>query len=180
MRIFILQRQAILSVVGGMLIVVNFLYSMPMFAGEHALLVGCSHYVHLPQGKWLKGPENDVKIIANLLTDGDVFEFDSEHITTLAGWPADETLRPTRVNIEREFTRLAKLIGQGDQVVIFLAGHGSQQPADDDPDDLERDDGFDEIFLPADVGQWNGGQGYVENAITDDDIRTWLTAIGSG
>ena len=177
MRIFILQRQAILSVVGGMLIVVNFLYSMPMFAGEHALLVGCSQYVHLPQGKWLKGPENDVKIIENLLTDGDVFEFDSEHITTLAGWPDDETLRPTRANIEREFTRLAEVVGQGDQVVIFLAGHGSQQPANDDPDDLERDDGFDEIFLPADVGQWNGEKGRVENAIMDDDIRAWLTAI---
>jgi hypothetical protein len=102
------------------------------------------------------------------------FDVDSEQITTLAGWPAAAQLRPTRANIVGAFARLAERVGPDDQVVIFLAGHGSQQPAAYDSDEA---DGLDEIFLPADVVGWNETIGRVENAIVDDEIRLWVDAI---
>lgn len=141
----------------------------------HALLVGCTEYPHLDSTTWLEGPENDVQLMYDLLTN-DMFGFSPDRITTLAGWPDDEAQRPTRANIECEFQRLAEVAKPDDQVVILMAGHGSQQPADEDPNDLEPD-GLDEIFLPADVKAWDGSQGRVPNSITDDDLREWLAAI---
>lgn len=140
--------------------------------GHHALLVGCTEYPNLGERWELYGPENDVRLLGSILTED--FGFRSEDIVRLVGWPEEESRRPTRANIEREFERLAK-VGKGDQVVILLAGHGSQQPNLDASDTEE--DGLDELFLPADVKGWNGDKGEVENAITDDEIREWITTI---
>ena len=104
------------------------------------------------------------------------YGFDAEGITTLVGWSDDPATRPTRSNIAEEFKRLAEVTREGDRVVIYLAGHGSQQPSVGDPNDPEPD-GFDEIFLPADVIGWDGKKQDVVNAITDDELRAWLTAI---
>ena len=112
-----------------------------------------------------------------LLTDPR-FGFAEQDIVSLAGWPAKKAHRPTRDNIEGAFQDLAQAAGPGDQVVILLAGHGSRQPADDDPDDPEPDR-YDEIFLPSDVESWNGMLGRVENAIADDELRIWIDAIRS-
>jgi len=38
-------------------------------------------------------------------------------------------------------------------------------------------DGLDEIFLPYDVGRWNGSAGGVENAIVDDEFGTSIDAL---
>ena len=141
----------------------------------HAVLVGCTQYAHLDTSLWLKGSENDVALMHEQLT-GQGFGMPPENVTVLAGWPDDPDRRPTRANIERAFSHLREKAGEGDQVVILMAGHGSQQPADEDPKDPELD-GLDEIFLPADVGRWNGETGVVENAITDDEIRDWLNRI---
>jgi hypothetical protein len=82
--------------------------------------------------------------------------------------------RPTRANIERELVRLASAAARGDHVLVFFAGHGSQQP---DADGDETDDGLDEIFLPRDVDKWDAtGEGVI-NAISDDEIGRRLTAI---
>jgi S1-C subfamily serine protease len=157
-----------------------FMYLVPCLAQAPtqrlALLVGCTQYPNLKdKKKWeLAGPTNDVDLMKSILNGQ--FGFRPEQIVTLSGWPEQPELRPTRANIEREFKRLADIAGKGDQVVILLSGHGSQQPADDDANDPEPD-GFDEIFLPADVKGWNGEKGSIENAIVDDEIRAWLTAI---
>jgi hypothetical protein len=143
--------------------------------GLHALLVGCTAYPYLDEYFWLQGPENDVALLSDLLSR-ERFGFDRVEVTALAGWTADESSRPTRKNIAREFRKLAKAVGPGDQVLILLGGHGSQQPADEDPADPEPD-GLDEIFLPADVKGWDGEQGVVKNAITDDEIESWLDAL---
>jgi hypothetical protein len=143
--------------------------------GRHALLVGCTKYPSLVMAQQLAGPANDVLLMRTLLIEH--FQFSAEEITILSE-DAGGDRRPIRANIEREFRRLAEQVKPGDQVVILLAGHGSQQPDDDpdNPDDPEPD-GYDEIFLPADIGAWDGSKQQVENAIIDDEIRVWLADI---
>lgn len=123
----------------------------------------------------LKGPGNDVDLFRKVL-EGDPFRVPSANITTLTGLPADQALRPTRANIEREFQRLRDVSKSGDQVVVLMAGHGSQQPADlTDPGNFEAD-GFDEIFLPADAAGWDNAKGRVRNAIVDNDVNRWVSS----
>jgi hypothetical protein len=143
---------------------------------RHALLVGCTRYPSLPKERWLEGPGNDVVLMRKLLIER--YHFLPEQIVTLAEGPGGEVNRPTRARIRREFERLAQTVRRGDQVVILLSGHGSQQPDQDppDPDDPEPD-GLDEIFLPADIGRWDRNRQFVTNAIVDDELRAWLRAI---
>ena len=142
---------------------------------RYVLLVGVGRYPSLKPAFQLSGPPNDVRLIARILT-GDPFHLDPTHITILTDWQTDRTLTPTRANIEREFQKLAAEAREGDQVFILMGGHGSQQPADDDPNDFEPD-GLDEIFLPSDVRGWDGKKGTVVNAIVDDEIKIWIDRI---
>jgi hypothetical protein len=144
---------------------------------RHVLLVGVSEYPRLAPKYRLQGPPNDVKLMQGLL-EAPPFNVKPSNIVSLSGWPSNPKLRPTRANIERAFLRLAAEVRKEDQVIVFMAGHGSQQPANDEPDDPEPD-GLDEIFLPADTAGWNGQIGRVENAIVDDDIRHWVTELRS-
>jgi hypothetical protein len=138
---------------------------------RYALLVGVSEYPRL-KDKNLEGPPNDVELMRRVL-ESDPFKMNSSNIIALAGWPREAERRPTRANIEKAFQRLAARVGKGDQVLVLMAGHGSQQPANEEPGDPEPD-GMDEIFLPADAAGWNGSTGRVENAIVDDDVRRWI------
>lgn len=144
----------------------------------HALLVGVGHYPNLSARWQLDGPPNDVELARTFLTAPNVFApVNSADITVLAGWPASPAARPTKRNIEAAFRRLADpaVTQPGDQVFILMAGHGSQQPAA--ATDADEPDGLDEIFLPADVQRWDGSIGAVPNAITDNEIRSWVSAI---
>lgn len=144
---------------------------------NRALLIGCTRY---PKGiPALEGPGNDVPLVQKLLAG--TFGFDDIVILSEAAAgeepPAAEKrpeLRPTRANIAHQFAELAKRARKDDQVFILMGGHGTQQP------DRSGDehDGLDEIFLPADVGDWDPSTGGLANAITDDDIRQWVNAIG--
>ena len=148
----------------------------PVQQGRHALLVGCTRYPELPLSMQLRGPANDVALMKKLLIER--FGFSENNIVTLTEDAGSELRLPTRANIVREFKKLSESANAGDQVVILLAGHGSQQPdgKSDDPDDFESD-GLDEIFLPRDIGEWDGGSNSVKNAIVDDELRGWLAAI---
>jgi hypothetical protein len=156
-----------------------FLHSTAASAAErYVLLVGVGRYPSLKPAFQLSGPPNDMRLMRTVL-EGDPFRIAPDRITVLTDWQVEQTLRPTRANIEREFARLAGIVHQGDQVFILMGGHGSQQPADDDPSDFEPD-GLDEIFLPSDVGSWNGSKGRVLNAIVDDEFRVWVDRIRKG
>lgn len=145
-------------------------------AGRHALLVGCTRYPNLADSLQLRGPANDVLLMRDLLAGR--FGFSLDNIMILSEDAGGDKNRPTRANIEREFRRLAEVAKAGNQVVIFMAGHGSQQPDQYPPDPADPEpDGFDEIFLPADVGPWNGKKETVANAIVDDELRLWLKDI---
>ena len=148
----------------------------PPPARRRALLIGVTDFIAPAMRKYsLSGPANDVGLLQKVL-EAEPFRLAPEDVVTLAGLPADEAMRPTRANIEREFRRLRDKARAGDQIVIFMAGHGSQQPANADPSDNEPD-GLDEIFLPADIADWDRSAGRVANAIVDDDLRQWTIDI---
>jgi hypothetical protein len=138
-----------------------------------------SNYRHLDRQFQLEGPANDVVLMKQLLTEQ--FGFKGNDITTLseALGKKDGKLFPTRKNIEREFRTLARVAKEGDHVVILMAGHGSQQPESEASKNgpNPEPDGLDEIFLPCDVGKWDGTAGTVQNAIIDDELGDWLKAI---
>lgn len=139
---------------------------------KRALLIGCTKYDKLPERFHLKGPANDVELMRNVLIAR--FGFAEKEIVTLADRP-EAVGRPTRGNIQSQFKWLAKEARPGDQVVILLSGHGSQQP---DHEPLDEADGLDETFLPCDCGPWDAAQKMLRNAISDDDLQNWTKAIG--
>ncbi|HEX7377242.1 MAG TPA: caspase family protein [Pirellulales bacterium] len=142
---------------------------------KFALLVGCTKYDHLRGDRWLKGPANDAVLLRRVLVER--YGFPDANITLLTE-DAGKSNRPTREHIVREFERLIAQAQVGDQVVVLLAGHGSQQP--DRPDAKLNDpepDGLDEIFLPADIDKWEDASAAVVNAIVDDEIFAWTQAL---
>ncbi len=161
--------------VRSILAVLLFCSAAALRAANYALLVGVTQYPNQPEETWLEGPVLDCELLEELLT-GDRFGFDKDNITVLAGWPAQKKMRPTRANIARAYRDLARRAAKDDQVFILMSGHGSLQPANNDPDDMEPD-GFDEIFLPADAGKWDEEKRVVRNAIVDDDVQEWVEAI---
>lgn len=143
---------------------------------DHALLIGVSNYPELADRYQLYGPGNDVKSMRELLIDK--FSFPADRIVVLSEEQGrnDPLLLPTRANIEREFLRLGQAAASDSQVVIFMAGHGAQQP---EQRAGSESDHLDEIFLTRDVKRWQQELATVPNAIIDDEIETWLNAIHS-
>ena len=149
---------------------------LPGPAQRRALLIGVTDLQDVRlKGRSLKGPANDVDLFRHVLERAPL-SVPAANIRMLKGGVRDPAQRPTRANIQREFLRLAQISKKGDQVVILMAGHGSQQPANSDPTE-EEPDGLDEIFLPEDASGWDGKIGRVKNAVVDDEIRAWVNDI---
>lgn len=111
----------------------------------HALLIGCSKYDSI---KPLNGPANDVEMTAATLA-APPYLIPNDRLKTLSSIE-DGAAQPTRKNILREFESLRKNAKRGDQVLILMAGHGTQV-ANDNPDEDWEPDGLDEVFLPVDA-----------------------------
>lgn len=142
--------------------------------GKYALLVGCTNYPNLDPRFNLAGPSNDVVLARDMLVNR--FGFPAENVVVLSDDIGGDDTMPTRANIARQWESLGQKAARGDQVVVLMAGHGTQAPMTDANADDEAD-GLDEVFLPRDVGPWNDTVGDVENAIRDDDIRGWIATI---
>lgn len=148
----------------------------------YALLVGCTEYPNLGRFCTLVGPANDVRLMERVLHEQ--FAFPTEHIVVLseaAGRTNPQQL-PTRANIKREFAQLAGKAHSGDQVVVLLGGHGSQEPEYPErkpnlPPQLLKEDGLDRIFLPRDTEPWDPVRKIVPNAIVDDELHDWTGKI---
>ena len=144
----------------------------------HALLVGCTTYDRLEASANLRGPINDVQMMRTMLIHR--FQCPSDQVTALTEGRG-ESKRPTKANIMQAFKQLTESVKDGDQVVVLLSGHGSQQPNDDpdDPNDPEPD-GLDEIFCPADIGgiERDGDTVRIANALSDDEIRLQIGELG--
>ena len=139
----------------------------------HALLIGASTYPALDERFWLRGPANDVDLVAQYLQSNPALPFDSGNIAILADG-LEGADAPTLAAIRAEFAELAARVEPGDFVYLHFSGHGSQMPAADPSSEL---DGLDEIFLPVDIGPWENTIGTVENALVDDEIGQMIDAI---
>lgn len=148
-------------------------------AEMRALVVGVTEYPTLTRRYQLEGPKNDVARLRELLLRRG---FAPQHIAVLADGVPEATGLPTRVLILAGLDRLAKEAKRGDFVLLYFAGHGSQQPADrNTPEGREEADGLHEIFLPRDVGKWGeggaAGSQTVHNAIVDHELRAAVDRI---
>lgn len=167
------SKRATVFIAAAVLLVLHGVLAGPVQAGDRlALLVGCSQYEYREDWR-LPGAANDIQAFHKLLIDR--FEFAEEEITVLAGWPDDETVRPTYANIVAGFERLIARASQGSQVFIVLSGHGLQVPLPAGQTDLldksnPEPDGLDESFLAADYRP-------LENYIRDNDIGRWLSQL---
>lgn len=151
----------------------------PAFAGEKfALIVTASAY---PEQKGvaiaLEGPRNDAKLLYRTLRDGGMA---AERIRVYADTidrsaypdPLPTAGDPTLANIRAGIRWLVSTASRGDEVMIFLAGHGSFHPETSvgrPAGRSDEDDGTDEIFLPIDIGTWNEKQ-QVTNELIDNEI----------
>ncbi len=150
------------------------LAALPALAREnHAILIGANQYQNLAERWWLKGPANDVQLVATYLTTQAPVPFAPDNVTVLtdgvAGYEA-----PTLAAIRAAFAELTAEVQPGDFVYLHFSGHGTQAPALDPSTEL---DGLDELFLPVDIGPWSNQIGAVENALIDDEIGALIDGL---
>jgi hypothetical protein len=150
------------------------LAALPALAREnHALLIGVNQYQNLAERWWLKGPGNDVQLVAQYLTTQAPVPFAPENVTVLSDGVEGAPL-PTLAAIRSAFAELTAEVQPGDFVYLHFSGHGTQAPALDPATEL---DGLDELFLPADIGKWSNQVGAVENALIDDEIGALIDGL---
>ncbi|MEI2652256.1 MAG: caspase family protein [Microthrixaceae bacterium] len=150
------------------------LTAAPAFAREnYALLIGANQYPALEERWWLKGPANDVQLVATYLTTEAPVPFPAEHVTVLSDGVAGAEA-PTLAAIRGAFAELTAEVQPGDFVYLHFSGHGTQAPAKDASTEL---DGLDELFLPVDIGPWSDQVGEVQNALVDDEIGALIDGL---
>lgn len=154
-------------------------------AERHALLIGATDYPsHVLTGgqKPLSGPRNDVTLMYRTLVD---LGLPASNIRVLADGleRADYPHRieadalPTRDAVLAAFQDLAERTAPGDQVLIYLSGHGSWVPEIDKPGGRTEANGRDEIWLPIDIGMWQAEGQLVENQIMDDEFGALIERL---
>lgn len=150
------------------------LTALPALAREnYALLIGANQYPALEERWWLKGPANDVQLVATYLTTEAPVPFPADHVTLLSDGVAGAGA-PTLAAIRGAFAELTAEVQPGDFVYLHFSGHGTQAPALDPSTEL---DGLDELFLPVDIGPWSDQVGEVENALVDDEIGVLIDGL---
>jgi hypothetical protein len=150
------------------------LRAQPSSSERYALVVGVSSYRN--NIRQLQGPRNDVTLLVNTLLEQGV---PRDHIRVFADTlsAADYATRvtadgdPTKANILAGFDWLAGLASEHADVLIFLAGHGTQTPAP------EEADGLNELFVPIDARRAPTLGAAPLNTISDDEFQPKLAAI---
>lgn len=120
-------------------------------SAKKALVIGISDYATLPD---LGGPENDVRIMTDILAGWYGFSHDATVVLT------DE--KATRANIEHEFKRLSSC-APGDVVAIYYSGHGTMAC---------RGKILEETLVPYD-----GNPDDCSTLITIRELRGWLQRL---
>lgn len=145
--------------------------TMVQAAERRALLIGVSDYDETVRdlAPRLEGPPNDVALMATTLLEAGMDAAELTLMTDGEIGPDErgigQPIRPTRSAVLSALDRLADGAAAGDQILVYLSGHGAQTVSS--AGDHDEPDGLDEIFLPSDFVKT--GEGY-ENAILDDEI----------
>ena len=148
----------------GILIILLLFIQPCVSAKRWALLVGINDYEH-PQIRKLRGCENDVKLIADVLRDR--FAFTDEEMRILL---SREATRDGIITAFKEW--LIEKPKPGDAVIFYFSGHGSQV-VDESGDEA---DGWDELLCPVDLKPTADRTQYM-NPILDDELSELLRQI---
>jgi hypothetical protein len=161
----------------GLLVSIVFVLAAAVGQAEartRALVVGASGYPNLAEKLRLTGPKNDTREFANTLAR---LGIDTGDITVLADGVQNlaDGIKlegpATKTAILGALDRLAETSAEGDLIVFYFSGHGSQQPDRDG----DEEGSFDEVFLPYDAGKW--GDDGIENALVDDELNARIRRI---
>lgn len=126
----------------------------------HALLIGISDYDSNVGLTPLNGPENDVKLMRDVLTQR--FGVSAANVRLV--------LNPTHSEIEQEFAALTKRVRSHDLVYIHYSGHGSTSPDPNEPR------GEDQTWVPHGA-RANGRAGKDGWDVLDKEIAVWLAPL---
>jgi hypothetical protein len=136
------------------------------------VIVGVGEYQNLDPSLALDGPANDVPLVTTWLQRQGV---PRRHLTVLADRVAHADGLPTRAAILGALQALPARMRDGDIAFLYFAGHGSLEP--EGGSQWSKADGEEEIFLPRDVGRWDGASGRVRGAILDHEIGRAVEAL---
>ena len=145
------------------------LLTEPAAADAMALLVGCTRYPGLSESLQLVGPKTTSPCCGEFWCTTTTLPTPT---SALYGKDRD-AIPPTRENIRQAFLALARQAQANDVVLIFLAGHGSQQPVPLDNDWIKnyKFDGLDEVFCPQDVQSLEfNASGRIAHGIVDTEF----------
>lgn len=148
------------------------LLATPALAERHALLVGVDKPAEVLNTPALLGVREDIAIMIELAAQWGVAP---NRRQVLAEAP-DASALPTHAALASAFDRLEREAQPGDEVLIYLSGHGTQQPVTTNADHQEVD-GLDEVFLLRDSRPWTDESGSIGNALIDNDLRLRLEAL---
>lgn len=140
-------------------------------AATFAVLVGAGDYRVLDAD--LKGPANDVRLMAGVLAARGVAGADMVALTDAPqGLPEGVALGvPDLAGIRAALADVAGRAAPGDTVVFYFSGHGTQAP------DGSGDEGggADEVLLPVDAEGWDGAG--LRRALVDDELGDWARGL---
>ncbi|HLP44728.1 MAG TPA: caspase family protein, partial [Candidatus Kapabacteria bacterium] len=149
----------------GMILIFIFTFNCQIGAvTKHALLIGIDDY-SISGLDNLKGTDNDLQLIKNVLLDN--LRFKEQDIITLKNKNA------THSRLEKAFSQLADRVNVGDFIYIHYCGHGSQVP---DNDGDEYPGLFDQTWVPY-GSRCPLMEGKDRYDITDDELHGWLLPI---
>lgn len=135
-------------------------------AAKHALLVGVGDYHVKP----LSGPVNDVREMQKILSER--WGFDKKNITILLN------KQGTKKNILAAIENLYKRSNTGDDIFIYLSGHGTSASDRDLATPLPTTSG---AFIPIDIaGVKNMDQLVKKLIVGKNDLRPLLTKFDKG
>ena len=138
-------------------------------AEQFAVLIGVSGVKSLSSAPRLDGIANDIALAQEISSRLGVPD---RNVQTLSD--SGTGLLPTKANVTRALREISLQAQPGDFVLLYLSGHGVQQPSTS----LTEPDKLDEVFLLVDSQPWVAESG-IANALTDKEIRRWLAELNS-
>ncbi|QYZ68156.1 caspase family protein [Neotabrizicola shimadae] len=140
-------------------------------AATLAVLVAAGDYRDLDAD--LKGPPNDVRLMAGVLAARGVAGADMLALTDAPeGLPEGAAVGvPDLAGIRAALADVAARAVAGDTVVFYFSGHGTQAPDGNG----DEGGGADEVLLPVDALGWDGTG--LRNVLVDDELGAWAQTL---